>query len=146
MKNSKFLDEDMADAIEKLKAMGRDVTPDTITRRDLVDLTKAKANWNMDNDEMNVVNNNTIDARDAATMPNRPSAAATMPDALPVPTDAEDTQVDGSSTTAMVSALQNKKDELADSIAMALAPELANAEPELKQKIAQAIEAALLGN
>tara|TARA_R100000808_G_scaffold5550_1_gene16830 strand:+ start:3505 stop:3957 length:453 start_codon:yes stop_codon:yes gene_type:complete len=147
----KFLYEDMADAIKKLKALGRAVSPDTITRKDLVDLTRAKANWNMEPEEMEVVNQNTKLATDTPTRPDRggnkmPDLAGDTDFTDTAATPVNDTEVDGGSTTAMVSALQDKKDELADSIALALEPELANAEPDLKQKIAKAIEATLLGH
>jgi len=80
----KFLYEDMVDAIKKLKAMGRDVTDKTITRKDLLALTKTGANWSLDTLEMDQVTNNTPTPATAVTKPNRMRAPSDTQEDSPI--------------------------------------------------------------
>jgi len=56
---NKFVLEDLEDAIKKLKKMGKAVDADTVTRKDLLDLTKAKGNWELTPSEMDKVTQQT---------------------------------------------------------------------------------------
>jgi len=66
---NKFVLEDLEDAIKKLKKMGKAVDADTVTRKDLYDLTKAKGNWELTPSEMDKVTQQTPNIHNDTTKP-----------------------------------------------------------------------------
>jgi hypothetical protein len=66
---NKFVLEDLEDAIKKLKKMGKAVDADTVTRKDLLDLTRAKGNWELTPSEMEKVTQQTPNIHNDTTKP-----------------------------------------------------------------------------
>tara|TARA_Y100001963_G_C6411463_1_gene278633 strand:+ start:28 stop:474 length:447 start_codon:yes stop_codon:yes gene_type:complete len=66
---NKFVLEDLEDAIKKLKKMGKAVDADTVTRKDLYDLTKAKGSWELTPAEMEKVTQQTPNIHNDTTKP-----------------------------------------------------------------------------
>jgi len=89
---NKFVLEDLEDAIKKLKKMGKAVDADTITRKDLLDLTKAKGNWELTPAEMDKVTRQTKTVYNADTEPGRKAPANW--DSFPATSDAIDLKND----------------------------------------------------
>ena len=105
MKNN-FVLEDLEDAIKKLRKMGRKVDADTISRKDLLDLTKAKGNWELTPKEMDKVTRQTKTFYNADTKPNiNPD---TIPDDSALDSMYAKTSVDDFSSTEMVSRVANE--------------------------------------
>ena len=68
MKNN-FVLEDLEDAIKKLKKMGKAVDKDTVTRKDLYDLTNARGSWELTPAEMDKVTQQTPNIHNDTTKP-----------------------------------------------------------------------------
>ena len=122
MKNN-FVLEDLEDAIKKLKKMGKAVDKDTVTRKDLYDLTNARGSWELTPAEMDKVTQQTPNIHNDTTKPGRGGAAAkTLPDEAPNTTgvDYDDwhskTQIDNFSSTDVMSRVA---DELASKLSNA---------------------------
>lgn len=117
---NKFVQEDLEDAIRKLKKMGKKVDADSVTRKDLVDLTRAKGNWELTPDELEKVTNQTPNIHRDTTKPGRIGSATAVDDApMDLQNDTDfttgagfdnNTRVDDFSSTAVISRVA---DELA---------------------------------